>query len=173
MGQIEIWRDVIGFENLYLVSNLGNVYSIHSKKQLKLKDNKGYYNVTLFKNGKRYYKIVHRLVAEAFIPNPNNFKEINHKDENKINNNVVNLEWCDAKYNLNYGKRRIIASLHIKKPILQCDLDGNVIKEWCGGIDASKELNIGHKGISRCANGLRNHYKGFKWVFKYKKNERI
>ena len=53
MGQIEIWRDVIGFENLYLVSNLGNVYSIHSKKQLKLKDNKGYYNVTLFKNGKR------------------------------------------------------------------------------------------------------------------------
>ena len=107
MGQIEIWRDVIGFENLYLVSNLGNVYSIHSKKQLKLKDNKGYYNVTLFKNGKRYYKIVHRLVAEAFIPNPNNFKEINHKDENKINNNVDNLEWCDAKYNLNYFRNYI------------------------------------------------------------------
>ena len=64
----------------------------------------------------------------------------------KIKKKIVdNLEWCDAKYNLNYGKRRIIASLHIKKPILQCDLDGNVIKEWCGAIDASKELEPGKK----------------------------
>lgn len=173
--KIEIWRDVIGFEGLYLVSNLGNIYSKYSKKLLKPKNNKGYYNVTLFNGGKRYYKIVHRVVAEAFIPNPNGFDEINHKDEDKTNNHADNLEWCNTKYNLNYGNRRVNAAQHTKKPILQCDLDGNVIKEWCGAIDASKELNISYKGISRCANGLRNKYKGFKWIFKVNKdeNERI
>lgn len=167
-GTIKEWRDVVGFEGLYLVSNFGDVFSKHKKGLLKFKDNKGYYNVTLSKNGKRYYKIVHRLVAEAFMPNPYGFKEINHKDENKINNHVDNLEWCDSKYNLNYGNRRLIAAEHTKKPVLQCDISGKIIKEWPGAVDASKALNIGFKGISRCASGLRRTYKGFKWVFKKK-----
>lgn len=162
----EIWKDVVGFEGLYLVSNFGNVFSKYKNGLLKFRDNKGYYNVVLCKNGKRHDKIVHRLVAEAFIPNPNGFKEINHKDENKVNNHVDNLEWCDSKYNLNYGRRRLIASKHIKKPIFQCDLDGNVIREWDGAVDASKELNINFRGISRCAHGLRRQYRGYKWCFK-------
>lgn len=168
----EEWRDVVGFEGLYLVSNLGNIFSKSKKRLLKFKNNKGYYNVSLSKNGKPHHKIVHRLVAEAFIPNPEGFREINHKDEDKTNNHVDNLEWCDSKYNLNYGNRRLIAAEHTKKPVFQCDMCGNIIKEWSGAIDASKALKINFRGISRCAHGLRRQYMGFKWFFKSdKENE--
>lgn len=114
---IEIWRDIKGFEELYQVSNFGRIKSLEKyvkcnggsfriKKEQILKPGKsktGYLNVVLRKNNISYTYYVHRLVAEAFLPNPNNWLYINHKDENKHNNKANNLEWCTKKYNTNYG----------------------------------------------------------------------
>lgn len=114
-----IWKDIQGFEGLYQVSNDGKVRSLDRiinykdgrarlEKGHKLKphaDKKGYTRVTLCKNNKCKPYLVHRLVAMAFIPNPNNWPQVNHKDENKTNNTVWNLEWCDRIYNCNYGTR--------------------------------------------------------------------
>lgn len=104
----EIWKSVVGWEGLYEVSNLGNVRTLHYKKPYLMHpvtDAKGYKRVSfVMPNSKRYKRYgVHRLVAEAFIPNPNNLPQINHKDENRVNNCVENLEWCTNKYNCNYG----------------------------------------------------------------------
>ena len=109
----EIWKDVKGYEGLYQVSNLGQVKRLGNDRQMRektLKGNKvksGYMQVVLCKKGKSKPLYVHRLVAIAFIPNPNNHKEINHIDEIKTNNNFENLEWCNHKYNCNYGTRNI------------------------------------------------------------------
>lgn len=116
----EVWKDIKGFEGLYQVSNLGNVkrlrhgdykcvqgYHVFPEKLKVLSfDKKGYLQVGLSKNNKQTMRRVHRLVAEAFIPNPNEYPMINHKDENKTNNNVNNLEWCDARYNVIYSLNR-------------------------------------------------------------------
>ena len=103
---MEEWKNVIGYEGLYEVSNIGNVKNVRRNTLLKLsKTNDGYIQVSLYKNGIRTGLRVHRLVAEAFLPNPDNLTQVNHKDENKTNNNVDNLQWCDAKYNTNYGHR--------------------------------------------------------------------
>lgn len=100
----EIWRPVVGYEDLYKVSNKGRVKGLKSGKILKSALNKkGYPMVALSRNGKLLPQRVHRLVAQAFIPNPNDFPIVNHKDENKQNNCVENLEWCDNQYNCNYG----------------------------------------------------------------------
>ena len=106
----EEWRDIKGYEGLYQVSNLGRVKSFKDnngncrEKILNYKPKKdGYIQVKLFKNGTYRIFKVHRLVAESFIPNPDNYPIINHKDENKTNNTVSNLEWCTQKYNINYG----------------------------------------------------------------------
>ena len=112
----EEWRDIVGYEEKYQVSNLGEVKSLNykrTKKEKILKTGKntsGYSYVNLCKDGKKKTYHVHRLVAQAFIPNPNNYSEVNHKDENKENNCVKNLEWCDRKYNCNYGTRNKKAS---------------------------------------------------------------
>lgn len=116
MSEQEIWKDVIGYEGQYQVSNKGNVRSLDridniGRKQrgrtLKPSNNKdGYLHVGLSKNGTSKHKLIHRLVAEAFIPNPNNYPEINHIDEDKVNNNVKNIEWCTREYNLNFGTAR-------------------------------------------------------------------
>lgn len=103
---MEEWKNVIGYEGLYEVSNKGNVRNVRRNTLLRLtKTNYGYIQVSLYKNGIRTGLKVHRLVAEAFIPNPDNLPQVNHKDEDKTNNNVTNLEWCTAKYNNNYGNR--------------------------------------------------------------------
>lgn len=115
----EEWRPVKGYEELYEVSNTGRVrsldkyvknghssYRLHKGKVISLlKGEYGYIQVNLCCNRKMYKKYVHRLVAQAFIPNPDGLPQVNHKDEDKSNNCVENLEWCDAKYNINYGKR--------------------------------------------------------------------
>ena len=103
----EIWKDIKGYEGLYQVSNLGRVKSERKNRLLKPRLQKnGYLRVNLYdKNSKRSTKSVHRLVAKAFISNPNNLEFVNHKDENKTNNVVSNLEWCTAKYNSNYGTK--------------------------------------------------------------------
>lgn len=107
----EIWKDIQGYEGLYMISNYGNVKSLGNNKSRKEKilnprtNTKGYKQIALCKNNKRKYYSIHKLVALHFIPNPNNLSEINHKDENKNNNSIENLEYCDHKYNMNYGTR--------------------------------------------------------------------
>ena len=115
MNESETWKDVVDYEGLYKVSNKGNVYSVGRKdsrgqrcggqmlKPSKHKD--GYLHIGLSKSNTRKRKLIHRLVAEAFIPNPKGFLEINHIDEDKINNNAKNLEWCTREYNNTYGTR--------------------------------------------------------------------
>ena len=96
----EVWKDIEGYEGYYQVSNLGRVKQIKFNRLLKLCcDNYGYLIVVLSKNGIHRTRTVHRLVAETFIPNESNYPQVNHKDENKTNNNVTNLECCDNKYN--------------------------------------------------------------------------
>ena len=100
------WKSIIGYENEYLVSNNGDVFSFMSKKYLKPSINeKGYMRVCLQKRVMKSWKRVNRLVAEAFIPNPDNLPMVNHKDEDKTNNFLENLEWCTAQYNNTYGNK--------------------------------------------------------------------
>ena len=114
MLEQEVWKDIKGYEGLYQINNFGKVKSLKKyagrsfRKEKILKeyiDKDGYIKVILCKNNKTRFLSIHRLLAEAFIPNPNNFPQINHKDEDKSNNSLENLEWCTCKYNINYGNR--------------------------------------------------------------------
>jgi len=100
----EIWKDIKNYEKLYKISNYGRLFSYKSNKILRysVRPN-GYLKYSLYKNGRYEHISMHRLVAQAFIPNPNNYQIVNHIDENKTNNQVDNLEWCISKYNVNYG----------------------------------------------------------------------
>lgn len=177
----EIWKDIKDYEDIYQVSNTGRVRSLDhyitfydSKmghdvtklikgRLLKQRIGKlGYDVVILCKSGDRKDKKVHRLVAEAFIPNPNNYPHINHKDEVKHNNSVDNLEWCTQYYNINYGNRNISYSI----PIVQLDLNDNIIKEWSSANKASKVLNIPQSCIWDCCNGNINKTHNYKWKYK-------
>lgn len=115
---MEEWRDVVGYEDLYEVSNLGKIRSSYTGRILSPGISQGYYYVALYKDGLRRNKQVHRLVAEAFLPNPMNHPLINHIDEVKTNNVVSNIEWCDYSYNVTYNGNamRISESLKGKTP---------------------------------------------------------
>ena len=168
MKENEIWKPIKGFEDKYKVSNFGRVYSIKRNNVLKQKKDKlGYCRVML---SKKITKLVHRIVAEAFIPNPNSLPIINHKDENPSNNCVWNLEWCTYKYNSNYGnckkKRKFTWELKQLSKIQQYNKDGTLIKEWRNVEEASKKTLIPIKTIQRCLDGKRKFANIF--VFKYK-----
>ena len=122
---------------------------------------KGYKQITLSKNNKRSTKKVHRLVAQAFIPNPDNLPDVNHKDENKHNNNVNNLEWCTKEYNFYYGT----AIQRRGKKVIQCDLTGKQLKEWESTKEVERQLNIDHAHISKCCKGKQKTAGGFKWIY--------
>ncbi len=111
----EIWKDIKNYEGIYQISNLGKVKNIKKQKILKPLNINNYLRVVLSKKGKVQNKYIHRLVAETFIPNDNNYKEINHKDENSMNNQIDNLEWCNRKYNINYGTGNLRRSISEKK----------------------------------------------------------
>lgn len=157
---MEKWKDVVGAEEHYQVSNLGRIRNKHTYAILKPSENKNYKTVDL-RYGINKTCLVHRLVAIAFIPNPNNFTQVNHKDENKKNNNAENLEWCTPQYNVNYGK----GALARNQRVIQYDLDGNAIKIWESIKEASESLQIKQQGISRCCRNLRRSTGGYAWTY--------
>ena len=163
----EIWKDKKDYEGHYQVSNCGRVKSIKFGKEIILKQNirNGYYYVFLSKNGivKKYY--VHRLVAEAFIDNPDNLPQINHKDENKLNNSVENLEWCDTKYNVNYGTALTRRTIKKSKIVYQYTLEGNFIKEWPSARECGRN-GFNQSSVSACCRGELKTHKGFIWKYK-------
>ena len=160
---MEEWRDIEGYEGLYRVSNYGNVYSVRRKRNLKpCTDTRGYLGVALQKGKWKRY-LIHRLVAQAFVPNPNNLPQVNHKDENKINNYYENLEWCDQAYNNAYGTRTIRAAESRKRPVLQFDKEGNFIKRFNSINEASAAVGKCHSNLVACLRGRQKTCGGYKW----------
>lgn len=152
----EIWKDIKGFEGLYQVSNLGNVKSFRQSskygkpKEFLLKPsvaNTGYCQITLYGNGSRKKLLVHRLVAEAFLENPDNLPNVNHKDENRTNNCVSNLEWCTTAYNNRYGTARIRGADKMRKPVCQYTYENVLIAKYRSAGTASEITGIPRKRI--------------------------
>lgn len=170
----ELWKNVKGFEGLYLISDLGNCKSLDRtiidkngcKRHFKGTilhasiNSSGYYYYVLTKQGKHYNKLVHRLVAEAFISNPQKLAQVNHKDEDKSNNTAINLEWVSPKTNMNYGSRPFLYN----KPIAQYTLDGHLVKVWPSTKAAGKQ-GFRSSDISRVANGFHHTAFGYVWKF--------
>ena len=185
----EIWKDIKGFEGRYQVSNLGRVRSLdwhgHKGRMLKLKINKmwGYYRLNLaHPDGYIKSVSVHRIVAIAFIPNPDNLPEVNHKDENKLNNVVcfnpdgsidterTNLEWCTGLYNLRYGTRTERMNKLVNeprmRPVNQYDFNGNLLHTYKSIADASKAIGVSTRTMfSICCKSGAHSTHGF--IFRY------
>ena len=170
---MEIWKDIEGYPN-YQISTMGRVKSLGNNKTRKdkilksYKNNKGYLVVHLYKEGKVKGYSIHRLVTSAFIPNPNNLPQVNHKDEDKTNNRVDNLEWCDNDYNRNYGTRTERVAKTLSIPILQFNLDGKFIKKWDSIIQVERELGFANGNIGKCCKGKKKLAYGYKWHYHYK-----
>lgn len=159
---IEIFKDIEGYEGLYQISNYGNVKSLNfnrtgKEKILKpTKNSDGYLQICLHKQGiKKHY--IHRLVAQAFIENPNNLPQVNHKDEDKTNNYIENLEWCERKYNINYGTRTDKCS----KQVL-CVETGVV---YPSTIEVERQLGFNNANIGKCCNGRYKQAYGYTWCY--------
>ena len=148
-------KDIKGYEGLYAITTEGDVWSYKSKKFLKPRTRgKGYLTVGLHRDGKLKFYLVHRLVAEAYIPNPDNLPQVDHIDGNKTHNYVNNLQWITNRDNVRKGRN---------KPILQFDLDGNFIREWECANDVGREAQA---NICYCLKGRQKTAYGYKWVYK-------
>ena len=156
---MEIWKKIDGYDN-YEVSSYGRVRSKNKILTPQSKGN-GYLQVNLCSNGKCKTFILHRLIAKVFISNPNNYNEVNHKDENKLNNNISNLEWCTRSYNMRYGSQ---IDKHCKA-VKKYDLDGHYLCIYKSAREASSIENISYSGISQCCNKRIKTYKVFIWRF--------
>lgn len=176
---MEEWKDIKGYEGLYQVSNDGRVKSLpktwtcgrygtvrhNDEKIMKLCNNgEGYLRVNLSKNGKTKWYSVHRLVGEAFIPNPYNLSEINHKNECTTDNSIENLEWCDRLYNMNYGTR----ITKISKPVEAFDDNGNVVYSFESMREARRN-GFADANVLACIKGILE--KAYKLKWRYKKED--
>ena len=167
----EIWKMI---DDRYSVSNFGRIKSNYAQKERVLSpfvDSNGYLKVDIRHGSDRKSWMVHRLVALAFIynPNPEIFKEVNHKDEDKTNNCVENLEWCDTNYNCNYGTRNQRRSKALRKPICSVDIDGN-ISHYESRLEAAEKTGISGTSISKALSDKFSHNKsagGMLWFFDY------
>lgn len=175
----EKWKYIRNSEE-YMISNYGNIK--RNGKELKLNVWSKYKVINLKLEGKYKTHYVHRLVAETFIPNPNNKPIVNHIDGNKLNNNVNNLEWCTKQENERHAwkkglkekiretskKNLIIARKYInnKIPVIQYDLNDNFIKEWESSSDAMRKLGIDSSAIIKCCRNKLRKVGGYKWKYK-------
>lgn len=172
----------------YLVYEDGRIWSEKTQKFLKPSCNKkGYSSVELFNEKGSKRLLIHRLVALAFIPNPDNLPQINHKDENPRNNHIDNLEWCTAKYNMNYGEGAKTRHLNIdyskpifkenaikngkrrSKPVLMFTKKGDFIARFESAVEASKQTGIDKTDISRSARTNKYNAGGYAWRFENEK----
>ena len=186
MNDSEVWKDVAGYEGYYKVSNQGDVYSVERRgadgrkyggSTLKPAHNgRGYFYVALYKNGTSERKSVHRIVAEAFIPNPNGLPQVNHRDEVKGNNNVENLEWCTSEYNNNHGTRieRVVKTQSKKVMALNVEtgeaLIFNSINEAGRRGYSIGNVSLACRGIYKSGStgkliGDGRTYKGHRWCY--------
>lgn len=171
----EEWRDISGYEGLYQVSNLGRVKTLANNKSRKekilkpQKDKYGYFFATLHRDGKRKMLKLHRLVANAFIPNQDNLPQVNHKDEIKTNNCVSNLEWCTNRYNINYGTRskkvsKILTNRKDHSKRVFCVETGIIFPSIN---EAERITGIAHQNITSCCKGKKKHRTagGYHWKY--------
>jgi hypothetical protein len=153
----------------YEVSEQGEVRRIKNKKPKKAQTYLGYKCVMLYNGGKGKWQKVHRLVAEAFIDNPNSLPFINHKDENKLNNNVGNLEWCDSRYNNSYGENAPVKKMKLAriKNVMQLSVDGCFIAEYESACEAQRKTGIAQSNISKCCLRRKGFETagGYRWAF--------
>lgn len=170
----EIWKDIKGYEGLYQVSNTGKIKSFRKSTKFHCASeyflspsiiNSGYYTVTLYKSNQKHKFQVHRLVAEHFLENPNNYPCVNHKDENKLNNCADNLEWCTYAYNNTYGTIKDGKLITLAKPINQYTLTGVWVATYLSPSIAAKMLNISVVSIRNCCNGKQDSAHGYLWKY--------
>ena len=179
------WKDIVGYENEYQINQFGEIRTLKDSPKLKKYDvlkpqiskRNGYVYQMLYKNGKEKLLRVHRLVAMAFLPNSNNLPQVNHKDGNKQNNSVDNLEWCEQSDNMKHAyknglqipsenQRKAIINTNKLKQKKVCQIkDGEVINTFSGISEASRQTKISISCISRCCNLKRKSTNGYEWRF--------
>lgn len=170
MDEVKI-AAIEGFDG-YFVTSDGKVIGKRKKNYLiPIVDKLGYQTVSLVKNGIRKNYLIHRLVAKAFIPNPNNYPVVNHKDENPSNNNVNNLEWCTVAYNNAYGTKGLRTSLHqmnrvdCSKPVIQFTKDWEYVATYPSAKEAWRQTGIDRAHICACCNHYPKYHSasGYRW----------
>jgi hypothetical protein len=154
----------------YAACKNGEIINITTGKTLKPVERNGYFEVGLYKNGVEKIKKVHRLIAKAFLTNPHNFPCVNHKDENKHNNCVDNLEWCSYKYNNNYGKNKPVNNLKKgaivnSKAVKQINKDGKVMRIYISAREAARQTGLNQSNISKCCRGKYKSVGGYIWSY--------
>ena len=162
MSVFETFVKIVGFEN-YEVSNLGKVRNIKSGRTLKPRLHNGYLRLCLYKNNKNKDLLLHRILATAFIDNPDEKPCVNHIDENKLNNDLSNLEWCTERENAIHGTRTKRVAEKLSQKVIQLDLNDNILNVFKSMRQAERETGIDATSISACCNGKRKSAGKYKW----------